>query len=98
MARGSRLLVFGREEAELIPRYTLPEMGDLWTDRARMAHWLEVELLATASLVLGLPLTFTVLGAVVLAAVLWMAFAAPETRGRELDRITDGSAVPIVQG
>ena len=39
--------MFGREEAELIPRYTLPEMGDLWTDRARMARWLEVELLAT---------------------------------------------------
>lgn len=42
--------------------------------------------------VLGLPLTFTVLGVVVLAAVLWMAVAAPETRGRELDRIT---AVPL---
>lgn len=30
-------------------------------------------------------------GALVLAVVLWMAIAAPETRGRELDRITDPS-------
>lgn len=34
---------------------------------------------------LGLPLTFTVLAAVVVGAVLWMAVAAPETRGRGLD-------------
>ncbi|WP_028933947.1 MFS transporter [Pseudonocardia spinosispora] len=48
--------------------------------------------------VLGLPLTFTVLGVVVVAAVLWMAVAAPETRGRELDRITgDEAVVPVVQ-
>lgn len=45
--------------------------------------------------VLGLPLTFTVLGVVVVAAVVWMAVAAPETRGRELDRIT-GDEEPIV--
>jgi putative MFS transporter len=35
--------------------------------------------------VLGLPLTFAVLGATVLVAVVWMAVAAPETKGRELD-------------
>ena len=34
---------------------------------------------------LGLPLTFAVLGVVVVAAVLWMAVAAPETKGLELD-------------
>jgi putative MFS transporter len=46
--------------------------------------------------VLGLPLTFTVLGVVVLAAVLWMAVAAPETKGRELDRITgDEETAPV---
>lgn len=38
--------------------------------------------------VLGLPLTFALMGVLVLAAVLFMAVAAPETRGRELDRIT----------
>ncbi|MCO1579756.1 MFS transporter [Crossiella sp. SN42] len=36
---------------------------------------------------LGLPLTFLVVGAAVAASVLWLAFAAPETRSRELDRI-----------
>lgn len=34
---------------------------------------------------LGLPLTFAVLGGTVLVAVGWMAVAAPETKGRELD-------------
>jgi adenylosuccinate lyase len=31
----------------MIPRYTLPEMGAVWSDTARFARWLEVELLAT---------------------------------------------------
>ncbi|WP_084704562.1 MFS transporter [Phaeacidiphilus oryzae] len=46
--------------------------------------------------VLGLPLTFAVLGAAVVLAVVWMAFAAPETKGRELDaEETDmGEGVP----
>ncbi|MFE0135149.1 MFS transporter [Streptomyces sp. NPDC059037] len=35
--------------------------------------------------VLGLPLTFAVLGGAVLVAVGWMAVAAPETNGRALD-------------
>jgi adenylosuccinate lyase len=30
----------------MIPRYTLPEMGNLFTDEARFATWLEVEVLA----------------------------------------------------
>ena len=38
--------------------------------------------------VLGLPLTFTLLGVLVVAAVIFMWVAAPETAGRELDRIT----------
>jgi adenylosuccinate lyase len=31
----------------MIPRYSLPDMAAVWTDTARMARWLEVELLAT---------------------------------------------------
>ena len=27
----------------MIPRYTLPEMQAIWSDEARMANWLEVE-------------------------------------------------------
>ncbi|OLT00816.1 MFS transporter [Pseudonocardia sp. CNS-004] len=45
--------------------------------------------------VLGLPLTFTLLGVLVLAAVLWMTVAAPETRGRELDNITGDESLVI---
>jgi putative MFS transporter len=45
--------------------------------------------------VLGLPLTFTLLGVLVVAAVVFMWFGAPETAGRELDRITtDAPQVP----
>ena len=49
---------------------------------------------------LGLPLTFTLMTVVVLAAVAYMAIAAPETRGRELDRIVepvDPAAVETVR-
>jgi MFS transporter, putative metabolite:H+ symporter len=41
---------------------------------------------------LGLPLTFTLLGVLVLAAVIWMAVAAPETKGRALDHIIEDDA------
>jgi adenylosuccinate lyase len=34
----------------MIERYTRPEMALLWSDRARMERWLEVELLATEAL------------------------------------------------
>jgi adenylosuccinate lyase len=30
----------------LIPRYSLPEMAAVWSDAARLGHWLEIELLA----------------------------------------------------
>jgi adenylosuccinate lyase len=30
----------------MIPRYTLPEMGSVWDDRAKLQHWLRIELLA----------------------------------------------------
>jgi len=49
---------------------------------------------------LGLPLTFTLMTVIVLAAVAYMAVAAPETRGRELDRIVepvDPAAVETVR-
>jgi adenylosuccinate lyase len=31
----------------MIPRYTLPEMAEVWSDTTRLGRWLEVELLAT---------------------------------------------------
>ncbi len=30
----------------MIPRYSLPEMADIWSDGTRLANWLEIELLA----------------------------------------------------
>jgi adenylosuccinate lyase len=30
----------------VIPRYSLPEMTAVWSDQARLAHWLEIEILA----------------------------------------------------
>ena len=30
----------------MIPRYTLPEMAAVWSDQARMGHWLRIEVLA----------------------------------------------------
>jgi adenylosuccinate lyase len=32
--------------ARMIPRYSLPEMAALWSDEARLANWLEIEVLA----------------------------------------------------
>ncbi|WP_338888883.1 MFS transporter [Rhodococcus sovatensis] len=40
--------------------------------------------------ILGLPLTFAIVTAFVVLAVLWMAYAAPETKGRELDTLEIG--------
>jgi adenylosuccinate lyase len=30
----------------VIPRYTLPEMADIWSDETRLSHWLRIEVLA----------------------------------------------------
>ena len=30
----------------MIPRYSLPEMAAVWSDEARLGHWLEIEILA----------------------------------------------------
>ncbi|MDJ0395248.1 MFS transporter [Rhodococcus sp. G-MC3] len=42
--------------------------------------------------VLGLPLTFAIVTGFVVFAVLWMAYAAPETKGRALDTLTEEPA------
>ncbi|MCI0402329.1 MAG: adenylosuccinate lyase, partial [Acidobacteria bacterium] len=34
----------------MIPRYTRPAMGRIWTDETRLTKWLEVELAATEAL------------------------------------------------
>src|SRR6476661_4157367 len=44
----------------MIPRYTRPEMGEVWTPRAKMEAWLEVELAATAAEAARAKAAFTV--------------------------------------
>ena len=34
----------------MIPRYVLPEMAAVWSDEARLGHWLEIEILVAESL------------------------------------------------
>jgi adenylosuccinate lyase len=34
----------------MIPRYALPEMSAVWSDEARLGHWLEIEILAVEAL------------------------------------------------
>jgi adenylosuccinate lyase len=34
----------------MIPRYVLPEMAAVWSDEARLGHWLEIEILAAEAL------------------------------------------------
>src|SRR5258708_31470860 len=42
---------YSRRSGEtMIPRYTRPAMGQIWTDEARYAHWLEIEVLACEAL------------------------------------------------
>src|ERR1700733_6872805 len=40
----------GREARPVIPRYTRPELGRLWTDEARMESWRRVEVAACEEL------------------------------------------------
>ncbi|SHL32759.1 MFS transporter, putative metabolite:H+ symporter [Pseudonocardia thermophila] len=46
---------------------------------------------------LGLPMTFLLMALVVAAAVVFMALGAPETRGRELDRIVEPVDPTVVE-
>jgi adenylosuccinate lyase len=38
------------KEILMIPRYTRPEMGRIWTDQRKFETWLEIELLACEAL------------------------------------------------
>ena len=44
MAAGSIFGYLDSTEVRMIPRYTLPEMGALWTEQNKFQKWLEVEL------------------------------------------------------
>ena len=42
----------------MIPRYTNPEMGRLWSDENRFRTWLEVEIAIMRALPLSLVVTY----------------------------------------
>jgi len=48
--RHPRCLFFRFRRSHLIPRYTRPEMGHVWSDANRFAKWLEVEIAAAETL------------------------------------------------
>ena len=37
----------------MIPRYTLPEMGALWSEQNKFQKWLDVEIAAMAACIAG---------------------------------------------
>ena len=66
----------------MIPRYSLPEMAALFTDEARLATWLEVEVLATeAWATLGVVPEDDAKAVRERAPVVDAAFVAPSTSG-----------------
>jgi adenylosuccinate lyase len=74
----------------VIPRYTLPEMGALWTDEARFATWVQVEVLACeAHAELG------ILPPADLAAVRKGTTPTPE-RVREIEAETDHDVIAFL--
>ncbi len=74
----------------MIPRYTLPEMGALWTDEAKLATWVDVEVLACeAHHELG------VVPAGDLAAIRKGAVPDPE-RVREIEAETDHDVIAFL--
>ncbi|MPZ86535.1 MAG: adenylosuccinate lyase [Nitriliruptorales bacterium] len=74
----------------MIPRYTLPEMGALWTDEAKLATWVEVEVLACEA--------HAELGVVPAAALEAIRQGRPPTpaRVRELETETDHDVIAFL--
>src|SRR5690606_40796188 len=79
-----------RGGGRVIPRYTLPEMGALFTDEAKLAAWVEVEVLACeAHHHLG------VIPADDLAAIRQGTAPTPE-RVREIERETNHDVIAFL--
>ncbi|MGQ0519757.1 MAG: adenylosuccinate lyase [Actinomycetota bacterium] len=69
----------------MIPRYSLPEMAALWTDEARMATWLEVEVLAVEA--------WARLGVVPAEAAVAVRARAPAVDAAFVTRVNEREAV-----
>ncbi|HSD49221.1 MAG TPA: adenylosuccinate lyase [Actinomycetota bacterium] len=75
----------------MIPRYALPEMTAVWSDQARMGHWLEIEILAVEA--------WAHLGAVPAEDARGVRESASFTleRVRELEEVTRHDVAAFVQ-
>jgi adenylosuccinate lyase len=76
----------------VIPRYTLPEMAAVWSEEAKLGHWLRIELLACRA--------WARLGRIPesdLAEILSRAAAPSPGRVAEIERITNHDVAAFVQ-
>jgi len=76
----------------LIPRYTLPEMASVWSEEAKLSHWLRIELLACEAWArLGhIPMED-------LDVIRGRAVAPTPERVAEIERITNHDVAAFVQ-
>jgi adenylosuccinate lyase len=75
----------------MISRYTLPEMGAVWSEEAKLRHWLRIEILACEAWARLGRITQEELGDIRRATV-------TVDRVRELERITHHDVAAFVQG
>jgi adenylosuccinate lyase len=76
----------------VIPRYTLPEMATVWSEEAKLAHWLRIEVLACAA--------WARLGRIPqqdLDAIHRLAAVPTPARVAELERVTNHDVAAFVQ-
>jgi adenylosuccinate lyase len=76
----------------VIPRYTLPEMASVWSEEAKLSHWLQIELLACEA--------WTRLGKIppeVLEEIRAKAFAPTPERVSEIEKVTNHDVAAFVQ-
>jgi adenylosuccinate lyase len=76
----------------VIPRYTLPEMAAIWSEEAKLAHWLRIEVLACEG--------WARLGRVPqedLAEIQARAVVPTPQRVRDIERITEHDVAAFVQ-
>jgi adenylosuccinate lyase len=76
----------------VIPRYTLPEMASVWSEEAKLSHWLQIELLASEA--------WTRLGKIPpedLEAIRAKTVAPTPERVAEIEKVTNHDVAAFVQ-
>jgi adenylosuccinate lyase len=82
--------VAGAQEVDVIPRYTLPAMGALWTEEGKLATWVQVEVLACEA--------HAQLGVVPAADLAAIRAGTPPTPQRvaEIERLTNHDVIAFL--